>query len=78
MKSHGSVRVVRMWCVICTDPIVGCFDNLEGLNCGNLLVGEAPELANDLRLSTVVPSQDLSGAWITFRGWEPTMAIASP
>jgi hypothetical protein len=28
----------------------------------------APVLANGLRLSIVVPSQDLSGAWVTFRG----------
>jgi hypothetical protein len=28
----------------------------------------ARELANDLRLSTVVSSQDVSGAWVTVRG----------
>jgi hypothetical protein len=26
------------------------------------------ELANSLRLNTVVPSQDLSGAWVTVQG----------
>jgi hypothetical protein len=28
----------------------------------------AHELANSLRLSTTVPSQDLSGAWVTIGG----------
>jgi hypothetical protein len=39
MKPHGSIRVVRMWCRIRTDPILRCFDNLKGLNYGNLLLG---------------------------------------
>jgi hypothetical protein len=50
-----------MWYRIHTDPILRCFDNLEGLNCENLLVS----VANGLRMSTEMPSQDLSGAWIT-------------
>jgi hypothetical protein len=56
---------------MCTDPVRGCFDNLVGLNNGHLPSGNDPrvrELANDLRLGTVVPSQDLSGAWITVHG----------
>jgi hypothetical protein len=44
MKPHGSIRVVRMWCRIRTDPILRCFDNSEGLSCGDLLVGVVPEL----------------------------------
>jgi hypothetical protein len=39
MKPHGSLRVVRMWCKIRTDPVLRCFENPEGLNYGNLLVG---------------------------------------
>jgi hypothetical protein len=42
MKPHGSIWVVRMWCGICTDPILRCFDNLEGLNYGAFLVGVVP------------------------------------
>jgi hypothetical protein len=67
MKPCGSVRVVRMWCGICTDPILKCFDNSEGLSYGNLVVGvisRALKLANSMRLGIVVPSQDLSGACI--------------
>jgi hypothetical protein len=51
-----------------TDPIRGCFDNPKGLNHRHLPSRRGPrvhELANSLRLGTVVPSQDLSGAWIT-------------
>jgi hypothetical protein len=62
MKPHGSVWVIRMWFGIHTDPILKCFYNPEGLSCGDLLVDVVPELANDLRLGTVVPSQDLRGA----------------
>jgi hypothetical protein len=65
MKPHGSVRVVRMWCGLRIDPILRCFNNLEGLNYGNLLVDIVRELANGLRLSTEVPSQDPSGAAVT-------------
>jgi hypothetical protein len=43
MKPHGSVRIVRKWCGKCTDPIIRCFNNLEGLNYGDLLVGVVPE-----------------------------------
>jgi hypothetical protein len=42
MKPHSSVRVIRMWCRIHTDPILRCFDNLEGLNRRDLLVGVVP------------------------------------
>jgi hypothetical protein len=51
-----------------TDPILRCFDNPEGLNCEDLLVGIVPELANGLRLSTAVLSHNLSRAWVTVRG----------
>jgi hypothetical protein len=51
-----------------TDPVRGCFDNTEGLNNVHLPSGCGPrvcDLANDLRPGTTVPSQDLSGAWVT-------------
>jgi hypothetical protein len=51
-----------MCCGKCTDHVLKCFDNLERLNYGDMLRGIVPELANDLRLGTVVPSQDLSGS----------------
>jgi hypothetical protein len=44
MKSHSSVWVVRMWHEICTDPVLRCFVDLEGLSCGDLLVDVVPEL----------------------------------
>jgi hypothetical protein len=44
MKSHGSIRVVKMWCRIHTDPILRCFMDPEGLTYGDLLVGIVPEL----------------------------------
>jgi hypothetical protein len=50
MKSHGSVWVVRMWCGICTDPILRCFDNPEGLSCEDLLVGMVPKLSSGLMI----------------------------
>jgi hypothetical protein len=34
----------------------------------DLLVGEVPELANGLSLSTAVPSENLSGVWVTIHG----------
>jgi hypothetical protein len=46
MKPHGSIWVVRMWCGICIDPVLRCFDNPEGLSYGNLLVGVVPELSS--------------------------------
>jgi hypothetical protein len=58
MKSHSSIQVVRMWCRIHTDPLLRCFNNSDGMNCGSLLVGIAPqlfELANSLRLSMKHP-----------------------
>jgi hypothetical protein len=45
MKPHGSIRIVRMWCGICTDPVPMCFDNPEGLSYGDLLVDVIPELS---------------------------------
>jgi hypothetical protein len=71
MKPHSSVQVVRLGCGEHTKPVLRCFVNLEGLNCRDLLVGvthEFTELANGLRLSTEVPSQDLSRAWVTLWG----------
>jgi hypothetical protein len=65
-----SVWVVRLWCGICTDPVLRCVNNPEGLNCRDQLedvIPELGELANGLRLNTEVPSQDLSGAWVTIR-----------
>jgi hypothetical protein len=56
MKAHGSIRDIKKWCGKRTNPILRCFDNLEGLNYGVLLVGVVHELANDLRLGTMVPS----------------------
>jgi hypothetical protein len=46
MKSHGSIRVVRIWCGIHTDRILRCFVNLLGLKYGDLLVGVVLELAS--------------------------------
>jgi hypothetical protein len=59
-----------MWCGICINPVLWCFNNLEGLRCGDLLVGMVPSLrlANGLRLGTAVPSEDLSGAWVIVHG----------
>jgi hypothetical protein len=56
MKPHCSVRVVRKWCGIHTNLALRCFDILEGLNYGDLLVGIVLELAKNLRLGTAVPS----------------------
>jgi hypothetical protein len=44
MKSHGSIRVVKMWCEICTDLVLRFFVDPEGLNYGDLLVGVVPKL----------------------------------
>jgi hypothetical protein len=46
MNPHGSVRVVRMWCVIRTDPVLGCFNNSEGLNCTDMPVGVVLKLTS--------------------------------
>jgi hypothetical protein len=54
----------ELWCGIHTDLVLRCFINQEGLNYEDLLEGVVPELgelANGLRLSTKVSSQDLSG-----------------
>jgi hypothetical protein len=50
-----------------TDLVLRCFDNPELLSCGDVLVGIVLELANGVRLDTVVLSRDLSGAWVTVR-----------
>jgi hypothetical protein len=44
MKPHSSIRVDRMWCGECIDPVLRCFINPEGLNWEDLLVGVVPEL----------------------------------
>jgi hypothetical protein len=46
MKPLGSVQVDRMWCGMCTDPVLRCFNNPEGLNCRDLLVGIVPDLSS--------------------------------
>jgi hypothetical protein len=46
MKPHGSILVVTMWCGMCTDPVLRCFDNPEGLNCSDLLIGVDPEFSS--------------------------------
>jgi hypothetical protein len=46
MQPHGFIWVVRFWCGICTDPILGRVNNSEGLNCGDLLDGVVPELVS--------------------------------
>jgi hypothetical protein len=56
MKPHGSIWVVKKWCGVRTNPDLRCFDNPEGLNFGDFVVGVVPELANGLKLGTVVPS----------------------
>jgi hypothetical protein len=71
MKPHGCVWFVRRWCSLHVGPVRRCFDDPDGLNNGYLPSRRDPqvhELANSLRLGTVVPSQDLSGAWVTFAG----------
>jgi hypothetical protein len=71
MKPHGSIRVVRLGCDKHTNPILRCFVNSEGLNYRDRLEGMVLmfiELANGLRLSTKVSSQDLCGAWVPIHG----------
>jgi hypothetical protein len=50
MRPHCSIRVVRMWCSKCTDPVLRCFVNPKGLNCGDLLVGVVLELMSWLTI----------------------------
>jgi hypothetical protein len=81
MMLHGSIRVVRRWRGLRGDPICRCFDDPKGLNNGYLSSGHGPQvhkLANGLRLSTVVPSQDLSGACVTVHGCESARVNVSP
>jgi hypothetical protein len=69
MKPHGFIRVIRKWHGMCINPVLRCFDNPEGLNNGDLPSWHSfriCELANGLRIGTIMPSQDLSGAWVTF------------
>jgi hypothetical protein len=46
MKPHGSIWVVRMWCGIHTNPILRCFNNLDGLSYKDLLVDVVHELSS--------------------------------
>jgi hypothetical protein len=46
MKPHGSIRVFRKWCRMSIDPILRYFDNPEGLNYENLLVGVVLEFSS--------------------------------
>jgi hypothetical protein len=65
------VWVISKWRGMRADPVLTCLDDPEGLNNGYLPSGRGSrvhELANSLRLGTTVPSQDLSGAWVTVRG----------
>jgi hypothetical protein len=45
-KPHSFGRVVRMWCGICSNPVVRYFVNPEGLNYGDLLVGVVDEFTS--------------------------------
>jgi uncharacterized protein involved in tolerance to divalent cations len=44
MKSHGSIWVVSMWCSICTNPILRCFNKPDRMSCRNLLFDMVLEL----------------------------------
>jgi hypothetical protein len=46
MKPHSSVWVVRKWCGVRIDLVLRCFDNLEGLNYEDLLVGVVPKFSS--------------------------------
>jgi hypothetical protein len=46
MKPRGSIRVIRMWCNICIDPVLRCFDNPEGMSYEDIIVGVIPELSS--------------------------------
>jgi hypothetical protein len=62
MEPHSSIQVVRRWCVARANPVHERFDNLEGLKNEYLPSGRSArvhELANRLRLGTIVPSQDM-------------------
>jgi hypothetical protein len=43
MKPHNSIWVVRKWCGVHTDLVLRCYENPDGLNYGDLLVGLVPE-----------------------------------
>jgi hypothetical protein len=51
MEPHDSIWVVRIWCDIHTNPVLRCFDNLEGLSCGDLQVGVVTMLSSCLTVS---------------------------
>jgi hypothetical protein len=55
MKPHGSIRVVKKWCDNRTNPVLKCFDNPEGLNYGDLLVGIVLKLSRWLTVSDWAP-----------------------
>jgi hypothetical protein len=71
MKPHGSVRFVRRCCGMHADHVLKCLDDLEGLNNRYFPIGRGPQvlkLINSVRHGAIVPSQDLSGAWVTVYG----------
>jgi hypothetical protein len=71
MKPHGSIRLAKKWHGMRADPVLRCLDDPEGLNNGHLPSGHGSrvcELANGLRLGTIVQSQDLSGDWVSVLG----------
>jgi hypothetical protein len=71
MKPHSSIQVVRKWRGMCAIPILRCLDDSEWLNNRYLPSKRSPqvrELANGLRHGTAMPSQDMSGAWVTIWG----------
>jgi hypothetical protein len=71
MEPHGSIRVFRNVVQNSHRPHPQVFCEPGGAELRGLASWRGPralELANGPRLSTTVPSQDLSGARVTFRG----------
>jgi hypothetical protein len=44
-----------VWCGICTNLILRCFDNPKGLSCGNMLVSVVLELSSWLTVYDYAP-----------------------
>jgi hypothetical protein len=71
MKPHGSIRVVKNVLRHLHQLHPQVFRYLGGAKLWELASRRsyrALELTNGLRLSTVVPNQDLSGVWVTVQG----------
>jgi hypothetical protein len=47
---RSSVRVVRKWCRICTNPVLRCLVNLEGLIYEDMLDDVVPKLVSLLTI----------------------------